>query len=881
MKLRALRLSNVRKFAGRTASLTGIGDGITVLSEANEFGKSTFFDALHALFFERYAANGKSVQMLQPRAGGSVEVSADVETPEGLFRVEKRWLASRRARVLRLSGAGAQEEVIALDDEAERWLAALIGSGREGPAGLLWVRQGQLGLEPDSRAERDRLTETRRDLLSSVAGEIDAMTGGRRMDRVMRRCEEALEALITRPGRPRGPWKDALDDAAELARTLEEVEAQCTALAGFLAERAEAERQLQRLDDPDAKARREEALRQAQAAMDLGERHDTQLREARQAAEIARLEAGGARAELDRLIATRTRLRAAQAALAEAEATATAATAAAAACDEAQDAARARLDTARSALDTARGRLDAASRRLRARKAREDLTRLTRLLDQADTQQRRRDSARARAKTAVATPAWLDRVAAADAAVGEARAALRARSASARIRYSGPARALLEGAELPGDTDVPLAATAVFDLPGLGTLTLRSGEQSAAGALSHTLSEAEATLAALLAEAGAGTPAEARAAGQRLAEDLNEARLAEAMLKALAPEGLDQLRAARTEAEERAEGTGEETQGDTPLAELEAALDTARGAELAAREALDTAAAARARAREQAAADSAARESAQRDFDRAAEAAGAEAEHDARQAGAARSLALAEAAEARARERCAALTRAAPDLETLRADLTRAGQAIESVATRRARLSETLLRATERIRAMADGAIEERRDELRGRLEEAQARAARLEGEVRALQRLRAALESTRSAARDAYFGPVRDELKPLLNILHAEADLAFDSDSLLPAALSRGATEEAFDTLSGGTQEQIAILTRLAFARLFARQGRPLPIVLDDALVYSDDSRIVKMFTALTRVAQGQQILVFSCRQLAFQDLGGARPVIEVEEMA
>ena len=71
---------------------------------------------------------------------------------------------------------------------------------------------------------------------------------------------------------------------------------------------------------------------------------------------------------------------------------------------------------------------------------------------------------------------------------------------------------------------------------------------------------------------------------------------------------------------------------------------------------------------------------------------------------------------------------------------------------------------------------------------------------------------------------------------------------------------------------------------RIFHKLGNLLeqhiPIILDDALVYSDDTRIVRMFTALTRVAQDQQILVFSCRQLAFQDLGGARPVVEVTDI-
>ena len=52
MKLTALRLHNVRRFAGRGVAVEGIGDGVNVLCAVNEFGKSTCFDALHALFFQ-------------------------------------------------------------------------------------------------------------------------------------------------------------------------------------------------------------------------------------------------------------------------------------------------------------------------------------------------------------------------------------------------------------------------------------------------------------------------------------------------------------------------------------------------------------------------------------------------------------------------------------------------------------------------------------------------------------------------------------------------------------------------------------------------------------------------------------------------------------
>jgi uncharacterized protein YhaN len=46
--------------------------------------------------------------------------------------------------------------------------------------------------------------------------------------------------------------------------------------------------------------------------------------------------------------------------------------------------------------------------------------------------------------------------------------------------------------------------------------------------------------------------------------------------------------------------------------------------------------------------------------------------------------------------------------------------------------------------------------------------------------------------------------------------------------------------------------------------------VILDDALVFTDDDRIERMFDALHRQAGDQQILVLSCRQRAFRELGG-----------
>jgi energy-coupling factor transporter ATP-binding protein EcfA2 len=133
---------------------------------------------------------------------------------------------------------------------------------------------------------------------------------------------------------------------------------------------------------------------------------------------------------------------------------------------------------------------------------------------------------------------------------------------------------------------------------------------------------------------------------------------------------------------------------------------------------------------------------------------------------------------------------------------------------------------------------------------------------------LRDVVSGCMTEGRNRYYLPVRRHLRPFLNDLFPGAELEL-GDGFAITGITRQRTE-AFDRLSGGTREQIAVLVRLAMGALLAERGEAAPIILDDALVYCDDDRIERMFDALSRAGKNQQIIVLTCRLRSFGPLGG-----------
>jgi DNA repair exonuclease SbcCD ATPase subunit len=679
--------------------------------------------------------------------------------------------------------------------------------------------------------------------------------------------------MATSTGRPKsgGEWGRAEADAETLRAQETDLATKAARLSGDLARRVEVQRELRDLEDPDADRQRNDALAKAQAAQAQAAAHAEKLADAQRALKLATMTEENTRASIDRLQTLSERLARAEAELTAARDAATRYDARAQELTAADAASTAALAQAQDRMRALRDRLSAAQRAQMAQAARGRAEQLAASVARADTLRETSEVSRAQRGLLIVTPKTLAAAEQARDAHDNLAAQLAAASVSVSFRYDGAARVQAGGADLPEGLH-RLSAARDFDLPGIGSMRVDPGLGGSGDEAG--LAQAAAVLAQKLVACGATTLADARqklTEAQRLDEVI---RGTGHMLAEIAPDGLDALRQAYAKALDAA-GPDNTALEDPATLEVELAAATQaenqyRDNATQAHAAFLSAAEARAGAR-----------STLVSAERIAEDARAEAGDLTALAAQLHKLRherigqLDLRSHAQANYQC--LQDAAPDLEMAAAQLTRMQSVVSQAQTYRAALREELATLNGSIGTMAEQGIEEQLDDVRGRFATAEARAARYAAEVQSLTRLRGALEDARRNAREAYFGPVMRELEPLISVLHPGAALQIDDQSLLPVALTRNGQVEPLEILSGGTREQVAVLTRLAFARLFARAGTAVPVILDDALVHSDDDRIEAMFTALHHVATDQQILVLTCRQRAFATLGGdkARVVI------
>ena len=889
MRITTLEVENFRKF-DRRMRLDGLGPGLNVLCEPNEFGKSTLLAAIKAVIFERHRSRAEGVrQMKHVRHDTFPTVSLGFDLGDAPHHVEKRFLHREPYARLTLPHGTRVE-----GDAAEEQLQTLLGfapPGKQGANadsiglwGALWCAQQAAGEQPMLPAMG------RAALHACLEAELGALAGDNQSHALLGQVEVELGRLLDGRGNPKGRYRDAAGELQQTVEELHRLSRKRTGLSEAIDKLAQLRKVLAQASDAEAEAQLARDLAEARQRRDLVRQHDDWLRHAVTQLELATQRQADAASETARRADRAWQSTLAEAALLQAEqAEAEAATA----LGEAE----ATLASRRASLPEAETIASTATTALRHADAVAALVlrsaQTIRLRDQQGRAEEAQSEVNRLSGLLAAQPATDARLrAAGDASVALDRARILLDAQATEIGFDllpAATGVLANGRPVPpGTSAMRVIAETLIELPGLGRIQVRpmvqdrTKLQAAVDAATGKLRTALAAMTVTDLDA-----AEAAAASRRTTEAA--LRRAAAALAAEAPgdagagvaAGLEALRnhvateSSRMEAELARHGLAslptEAAASAAALLAREAEAAAAQtfasaGAAMEAPQAVQQrAAAARSNATAQA---TEARNNCQRLSRETAAAIGQEA--DEALAGRLRVTATARAAE---QASVAQLRQQAPaeTVELLDARIRRFEEAARQQVASASQLREDIARISATVAYEQGEGLDETISAAERRHEDLGVEHAGLAREATVLTLLRDTLRDAEKATRARYRAPVMRRMTPYLRGLFPDVEVTLDDD-LRVTGLTRRAEAEAIALLSDGTREQVAVLLRLAYADVLRERGKPAMLILDDALAYSDPGRRELTFDLLTNAASTMQILILTCRADSIRRLGGNR---------
>ena len=135
-------------------------------------------------------------------------------------------------------------------------------------------------------------------------------------------------------------------------------------------------------------------------------------------------------------------------------------------------------------------------------------------------------------------------------------------------------------------------------------------------------------------------------------------------------------------------------------------------------------------------------------------------------------------------------------------------------------------------------------------------------------------LSLRRAEAQRAYVGPLRDQIEQLGRLLHGPTFKVALAQDLSIESRELDGIPIPFDLLSTGASEQLGIIVRLAAAMLVGKNGQGVPVIIDDALGFSDPERLKAMGAVLDQAGKECQILILTCYPERYGAVGSAEVV-------
>lgn len=869
MKLHRMVLTNYRGITHREIEFPD--RGVVVVSGANEIGKSSMIEALDLLLESKDRSSKREVKQVKPtHADVGAEITAEISTGPYRFVYRKRFhkkceteltvLAPRREQ---LTGDEAHERVRAM-------LAETVDT-------CLWQAQRVLQTASTSAVDLSGCDALSR-ALDVAAGEAAALSGAEPL--LIDRVEAEYLTYFTRTGRPTGEWAAATNRLRAADEELARCAAAMAEVDDAVRRHAELTPELARLIDERTDVTKQ--LATAQAAADAVAALAGQLKQAEQVASAAdALRATSVAAVNERRRAAE-RIDERAAVIVELEASAASAAEELATATEVQQAADVMAEQARTAMAAAQARAEAARRNMDQLVARDEADRVASVLAKIAGAQRDLDRTETELVGIALTGEGMRAIEAAQSAVDVAMGQVELVSAHVElvaigdieVRLGGESRTLAAG----DSWSTSVSSETEFDVPGV--LSARVAPGTPASETQAKLAAAQEVLSAALAAGGVPDVAAARTLDQRRQQLTTTRDRLAARIEALTGDAsADQLRTRLAELTARQPATADlfGIDPDAARAELEAATVavTRAIAEGDKHRKVAEAAAKQLGERETRAAlvrDKLATEHGQirmaRDELTRKRAVTSDAEL----------AATAEAHEAEARrastlvaELRAELAGAAPDaVAAALSDAARRAGAVgrahdEAVEALREVKTQLKVYGTEGRKGQLDAAETER--------EHAEAEYLRVQRRGRAAELLRSVIARHRDATRLRYVDPFRSEVERLGRLVFGDSfEVDIDSDLKICSRTLSGRTVP-YESLSGGAKEQLGIVARLAGAALVAKEDT-VPVVIDDALGFTDADRLVKMGAVFNAVGGDGQVIVLTCSPQRYAAVDGAHHI-------
>ena len=234
-------------------------------------------------------------------------------------------------------------------------------------------------------------------------------------------------------------------------------------------------------------------------------------------------------------------------------------------------------------------------------------------------------------------------------------------------------------------------------------------------------------------------------------------------------------------------------------------------------------------------------------------------------------LQAAQTAEARVAELKEQLAAAAPD--AVAAELADATTAAQALQTRHDEIASTLREISVELTVFGTEGRKGKLDAAEITCEHARSEHARVGSRARAVELLRSVMVRHRDTTRLRYVEPFRAELQRLGRpVFGPSFEVDIDTDLCILNRTLDGCTVP-YESLSGGAKEQLGILARLAGAALVAKEDA-VPILIDDALGFSDPGRLAKMAEVFDSLGERGQVIVLTCTPARYDGVKGAQRI-------